>query len=421
MSDHLKNGVSSFFHLNEALSHSEIIQTCVAYLLHLEKLDTVDDSTIRKFPLASYAAKHWMEHTHENWNYDPFISSLLDSLFSPQRNALVNWIRLEDPDRFGSRRGGKNYGKRSSDIASPLYYACSFGLQKVVKKLLIGGADPDVEGGRFGSPLQAASFKGHGIIICLLLERGANVNRLGGQYGTALQAAVWARRSEIIEVLLNHGADSNAGGGAYGNALHVASRMGTIAIVQHLLKNGADVNAQGGRYGSAIQGASYGGHHTVALLLLDHGADINAQGGQFKNALEAASCEGHQITVKMLLEHGANADVLSSTRFTAIASASAGGHNGIVQSPIKITANVAAQGAEVSRRAKLSGKQILEALPLDSGVATDDARSEREINKEKCDNDRSPETDVRELSEDEESDWHSAEEDSVPDPEQNNM
>ncbi|THU91221.1 ankyrin [Dendrothele bispora CBS 962.96] len=82
-------------------------------------------------------------------------------------------------------------------------------------------------------------------IFELLLEKGADPNVQGGQYGTVLQAASFTWNQAICELLLKKGADPDVQGGKYGTALQAASYTGNQAIVELLLEKGADPNIQG--------------------------------------------------------------------------------------------------------------------------------------------------------------------------------
>ncbi|KAF8155209.1 ankyrin repeat-containing domain protein, partial [Mycena galopus ATCC 62051] len=100
---------------------------------------------------------------------------------------------------------------------------------EIVKLLLAHGADPNIEGGRYGSALQAGVVSGNTEIVKALLEGGANVGVTGGQYGSALQAATALEHLEIEQLLQDHVArqalqkhraqpHSHAGGGVGGVA-----------------------------------------------------------------------------------------------------------------------------------------------------------------------------------------------------------
>ncbi|KAJ7775245.1 ankyrin repeat-containing domain protein, partial [Mycena olivaceomarginata] len=76
-----------------------------------------------------------------------------------------------------------------------------------VTLLLAKGADPNAQGGMYGTALQAASYRGHMKTIALLLDKGADPKAQGGEYGTALQAASDGGHMETVTLLLDKGAE----------------------------------------------------------------------------------------------------------------------------------------------------------------------------------------------------------------------
>ncbi|KAF7979993.1 hypothetical protein HWV62_40082 [Athelia sp. TMB] len=301
ISERIRDGAVSFFGINETLAHSMITQTCLAYLIQLGSLPYINESTLKSFPLAPYAAKSWMAHMRLGCPDNAQTKHLMHRLFSLEGNILNNWVRLEDADTDWFDPDRSNHAKASTDIAPPLYYASSVGVEGVVQQLLKSGEDVDARGGRFGNALRAASYGGHLEVVKLLLEKGADVNLQGGELGNALQAASYRGHYEIARLLLEKGAHPNAKGGDYDNALQAASYEGHVAVVELLLARGADVNANGGRYGSSLQAASYGGHITVVQCLLKNGADVNATGGRYGSSLQAASANWPSRRVQSLL------------------------------------------------------------------------------------------------------------------------
>ncbi|PNP51618.1 hypothetical protein THARTR1_07735 [Trichoderma harzianum] len=218
--------------------------------------------------------------------------------------------------------------------------------------LLDRGADPNIQGGGFGTALQAAcailSTDGSPTLpyfrrglrsnrhsynttvitrtIRLLIDHGADVNIQGGEYGTALHALAGSREPEtgqLIKLLLSNGAKVNQLSD-WGTALHVACHEGMIETVHLLLDHDADVNAVGGKFGTPLQaaltsiGGGWGTEEALAYerelileileLLLERGAEINQKGGKYGTALQAAYANPY-VDVKLirwLLNHGAD-------------------------------------------------------------------------------------------------------------------
>ena len=264
------------FSFNEELSHSVISQICLAYLLQFNLSGPLNINLVESSPLANYAAKYWISHTHSSGNkksQSSFLFALMMKLLTDENAVFLNWVQMYDIDNpywMGHR----------CKIAEPLYYASLAGLTEASYALLEMRADVNAKGGYYGNALQAASKQGHEAIAKLLIEKGADVNAQGGEHGNALQEA---------------------------------SNGGHENIAKLLMEKGANVNAQGGVYGNALQAACYTGHYTNAKLLVEKGANVNAQGQFFGNALQAASDGGHEAIVKLLIDRGVHKNVMANS------------------------------------------------------------------------------------------------------------
>ena len=189
------------FSLSPKLSHSMISQTCLAYLLQLEKPESVDDADSS---LMEYAASNWILHAQCS-NYDKSqessLSNLMIKFLKPDNPAFIKWVEIFDPYNAFLH-------------LPPLYYTCKAGLIKATLSLLKNGVDVNIQmGGIHGQVLQVASLCGHEAMAKLLIENGADVNAKGGEHGNALQAASYKDEEAIARLLIENGADVNAEGG----------------------------------------------------------------------------------------------------------------------------------------------------------------------------------------------------------------
>ncbi|KZP07460.1 ankyrin [Athelia psychrophila] len=358
VSDRIKGGAASSFGIDETLAQKVIAQTCLAYVLHLGTFPSIYGSVVQAFPLAAYAARHWITHMRLSRVDDGRVSRMTDRLFSLKDNALINWVRLDDPDQHPSNRD-ESHAKAFVDIAAPLYYASSHGLEEMVKRLLGGGANVRAPGGKYGNALQAASYHGHDGVVDSLLDYRAYVPAQGGEYDSALIAASREGHTGVVQLLLRYGVNANVQGVKYGSPLQAAAYGGEVKTVRLLINYNANVHAQGGAYGNALQAASFMGHVEVVQLLLDRDANVNAQGGQFGNALKAASYAGHESIVRLLLEKGANVNAVGEPYDTALSAACAGCHAKIVQLLVLKRADMQEQGTRalrIARRAKIGSR-----------------------------------------------------------------
>jgi hypothetical protein len=183
------------FSINEKLSHSHIAKTCLAYLLQFKSVVMLTSDTIDNYPLAGYAAEHWIMHVHAGGNESADIQQqkLIMTLFQPQHTVpFISWVNMHDIYHVSSK-----YENISAHIPSTFYYASSAGLLLTVQAMVKNGVDVNVQEGRFGNALQVASLNGHEAIVSLLLENGADANTQGGLWEILFRLHQW----RVIEAL----------------------------------------------------------------------------------------------------------------------------------------------------------------------------------------------------------------------------
>ena len=326
----------SRLHVSMTRAHTVIAQACLGVLLHLDK-DVTNDS-LEKFPLAKYAAEHWVGHAR----FEDVSSSVQDGmkrLFDPNKHHLSVWIWIHDADpgsfsNISSRSEravqaraiplhyAAFYGihdvaaflivERSQDVnargftnaEAPLHVASRRGHADVARLLLEHGADANAWDKNVDtwSPLQRASFEGHVEVVQVLLEHGADVKAEGWKDWTALH---YAQGEEVTQVLLKHGADTNVLDSNGLPPLHYASRWGRVGTVRALLEYGVDANDRDAKNTTPLHLASDGGAPDVARLLLQFGADIHARDGEGLTPLMRATEYGQDGIMDLLLEYGA--------------------------------------------------------------------------------------------------------------------
>ena len=281
----------SQYHILLEGAHTILAQACLGVLLRLD--DRIDWDTIKKFPLARYAAEHWVKHARFG-NVASRIKDGMECLFDVDEPHFVAWLWICDP--------GYSPSERSEGV--PLYYATKFGFRDLTEHLL--AVHPEyvhAKGGREVTPLHASAIHGHADIFSLLVEHFPNVDIKGAFDQTPLHRASSEGHLEIGRRLLDRGADINAQEIDGWTPLFLAAMNGELEFVRMLLLRGAAINAPSNRGETPLHVASESGHVEIVRLLLEHGADLNACNKSGDTPSEVASSYGRREIVQLLYEY----------------------------------------------------------------------------------------------------------------------
>ena len=351
------------FHISIPHAHTLAAQACLGILLHLDKNITRGD--LGRFPLAEYAAEHWVDHARFG-DVSRLVADGMKRLFDPSKYHFSVWVWIHDlEDRYWHR---EKRGERPSDPrGTPLHYAALCGLDVVVKSLIAQHSpnldtrcfdhkstalllasrrghveairvlldnDADANGrNRFKStPLHLASTRGHAEAVRLLLERGANVTLKDDQGFEAFALANQGGHWKVARVFLEFG----HGVGLVGHHINQWSPLnralfeGDIGLACDLIERGADPTVQAHDQLVPLQAASLGGRAEAIRILLEHGVDVTAH-NNYGSPLHLASVAGHVEVVRILLKHGADAATRGKKGWTSLHVASFGGHIGVVR------------------------------------------------------------------------------------------
>ena len=205
VSEEIKSSEASKFGIINIVPDHFIAEVCLQYLYYYDESDskTISEKDLETFPLLEYVSRFWYIHAKA---IPSEIQKLTDSILRLflSDTAFVSWLRVHEPDS-GDKFGFKNL----IDIATPLYYASTVGLETVVLLLLEQGADVDAKT-RFGeTALQLAAKNGHAAVARLLLDREAEVDSEDSLGRTPLY---WAARSNhlmVIKLLLARNANAD--------------------------------------------------------------------------------------------------------------------------------------------------------------------------------------------------------------------
>ena len=255
----------SRYHIPLEPAHTILARACLGVLLKLD--DNVDHDTIKSFPLAKYAAQHWVIHARFE-GVSSCIEDGMECLFDADKPHFVAWVWIrEDKQGRGSVRP-----RSLKSTVTPIGYASYFGFYSLVEDLIARRPEETSAIGIVtGTPLHAAAVKGHVEIVLLLLNH----------IPVDIRSQEWLR-----------------------TPLHSAATEGHVEIGRHLLNHGADVDARQDEGSTPLHLATFCGHLEFMRLLLDHGADPHARDKYGRMPSSYAEGQRTQEALQLLSEYG---------------------------------------------------------------------------------------------------------------------
>ena len=294
----------SRYHTTLEPAHTIMAQACLSILLRLD--NPIDDSVVEeRFPLAGYAAEHWVVHAR----FEDVASRIkgMEDLFDPNKPYFEAWRQLHDIDtRPSSTSAFFQFSDDSKSGAStPLYYAALCGFSNLAERLISKHPEHvNAIGGHCRTPAVAA-LAGRYFQLAELLHRNGSSVDPPGRFGiSTLHSAVCSEDLEMVQVLLNYGTDINAQNGADCTPLNFAlGHFDDPRIVQLLLDHGADPNIPMAGGKTPLHFESNRGTIEVARLLVEHGASVEAKDGEGKTPLDYASDAERDEMVELLSKY----------------------------------------------------------------------------------------------------------------------
>ena len=331
----------SRFHVSMTPAHTIVAQACLGALLHLDKNVTKD--SLEKFPLAEYAAEHWMGHARfENGSSN--VQDGMKQLFNPSKRHLSIWVWIYDPEDPRRRRWRS---KRPVEArATPLHYAAFCGIYDIAAFLIVEHSqDINALGFDEETPLHVASRQGHADVAQLLLEHGADSEVKDGDKCSPLVLASQGGHVEVAQVLLERGANTETRDGRKRITSFLASEDGYVVAA-----NGHD-NDTNQLDRTPLLLASQLGHVELARVLLKHGTNKEARDNGFRTPLLLASQVGHVEVARVLLEHGADTGAKDKFNCTPLLLALSFRYAEVAQVLLKHDADANVLGIDVRHRA----------------------------------------------------------------------
>jgi hypothetical protein len=238
------DNISRRYHISLTPAHTIVAQACLFVLLHLDS--SVSQQGLTEFPLAEYAAEHWVDHARFE-NISANAEEGMKRLFDPSKPHLGIWLWIYDPELDSWKRKAR-YGRSLTPRGTALHYAALCGLERIVEYLAIAHSQ-DVHSRAFeeSTALHVAAGRGHAEVVRILLERGADPTARDKYGQTALYIASERENVEGIRMLLERGADPTAQDNYGKTALYIASERGNVEAIRMLLELGrrSDSTGQG--------------------------------------------------------------------------------------------------------------------------------------------------------------------------------
>ena len=305
----------SRFHVSMTPAHTIVAQACLGALLHLD--ENITEDSLKDFPLAEYAAEHWVDHARFN-GVSPNILDGMKRLFDPRKHHLSVWLWMYNP--IFPEDPVSDSDRPEKAVLTPLHYAAICGLCDVAAFLIaerwheISEAVDDDP-----TPLHLASEFGHADFVHFLLERGADTTIVDDMGFTPLCRASDEGHAEVARILLKRGSDIEINLNDFNmTPLQLALYKGHVEVARVLLAFGANKEVRDEMGSTPLHSASTSGQLAIVRMLLEHGADLESQDDRGFAPLHLASAKGQLAVVRILLEHGANPEARTPSGYTPL-------------------------------------------------------------------------------------------------------
>jgi len=401
-STRLAESTDSRYHVSMTPAHTLVAQACLGTLLHLDE-DVTSDS-LGGFPLAKYAAKHFVDHARFE-DVSRNVEDGTKQLFDPSKPhlaicvwicnpAVPSWIQMTQnetplPLPRTSLHYAASWGlhavveflviEHSQDVhsrdptdnATLLHLASGKGHMKAARKLIDHGAALTAQDNYGQTPLHVALQEREIDVALMLLERGADATAQDRDGWTPLHGTCQRGQVDVARTLIERGADLSAQNNDGWTPLHLASYWGQVDVARMLIERGADVTARDRDGWTPLHLASYWRQVDVARMLIEHGADLAAQGWDRWTPLHLASQEGEVDVARMLIERGADVTAQINGGWTQLHLASYWGQVDVARMLIERSADVTAQnndGWTPLRLASQMGQVDIARMLIDRGA-----------------------------------------------------
>lgn len=180
ISDHVKEGALSMFHLTTMRANLHLAQSCMVYFLHVPNAMSTTEPDASDFidrALLLYAMRFGLVHQRRAEQY-----MRLDVSF--EEHLPVKFLTV--------------LSAQTGQCCDKLWLASTFGLNLTVQRLPRTTINDVQNGEVYGTPLTTAVWHGHDDTVKILLDIGASIDQDSGTLGTALQIACYKGREAVV-------------------------------------------------------------------------------------------------------------------------------------------------------------------------------------------------------------------------------
>jgi ankyrin repeat protein len=201
-------------------------------------------------------------------------------------------------------------------IHNGLWTALRYKNEALLRVLLEGGADVNIERGKGDTPFRVVCTRGLPYFAEIMIEAGANYNFKEKSLGkTSLRAAAHFGRTEMVQLLLDKGLDPDVRDDWGWTPLHVAINPETAKA---LIDGGANIHAKAKDGNKAIHSLIGENMLDSVKYLLSLGVDVDTHGKNNITPLHQAVIFNHVDGAQLLLDNGANIKAVDSNEMTCL-------------------------------------------------------------------------------------------------------
>eukprot|EP00736_Rhodelphis_marinus_P004760 Rmarinus@m.25053 len=195
---------------------------------------------------------------------------------------------------------------------SPMQWACTTGLVRVVERMLELGVSINEKDSYGMTGLNLACQNDQPEVASLLISKGADVCIQGEDGKSPLIWACSKGLSIVAVSLIDAGALLDVADKYLNTALHWAASRGLLDVVSKIVQKKASLDPQHNNKMTPLHFSCVKGHRAVAILLAKHGAATNIADCENRLPLHYAVTSNMLDVAACLLDHGSPLDVVDA-------------------------------------------------------------------------------------------------------------